>query len=141
MDDKENHDCLAEIWHLNFTHQNLALMNPSLHYSLFLLTSLPLQTRHRNCLRDPTLSKCQQASPASWKPCFTVHRDHVLTQTICYLQLPPPGCSIFCFHASMQLFSHSLLEPEVTHCLTGERFIVLSELVLWNRSLKMIENS
>lgn len=43
-----------------------------------------------------------------------------------------------CFHT---VLFHALLEPEVIHYITGDRFFLDLELVLSSRNLKMIENS
>lgn len=89
-------------------------MNSSLCYTFFLLTSL---TAGKTQKLETSYFVCQHVS-LDFSPLetyFTVHRDHLYTQTICNLQHPLPCCSIFFFLVSSQFFSHALLEPEVIH--------------------------
>lgn len=106
--------------HKNITSlcQNLAVMYSSFHYSLFLLTSLCLEYWHRNCLRDPALSKylwvrfCRQIpeSPISLERPWPNPNTLLPTTTSTWLLL----ISLSSFHAvpsfcilSLSLRSHS----------------------------------
>lgn len=113
---------------LTFLCQNLAVMYPSLHYLLFLLIP-SLEYWHRNCLRDPALSKWVSPSylwttesPTSLERLWPNPATHSnLHLAVPHFPLLIPWYSIF---------SCSPPEPEVAQCLTGDRLPVLSQLIL-----------